>query len=830
MAACAAVGLAYEPDRARAQVAGSRENGAAQREALQRSLEKLRGEYQAIEWPQETAAEIGRLLKHDPNACSAFIRGAVRYEPYRGVLRGSDGVLASGGGNSADVCLLLQALLRDESSPTATRFAVATLSADQAKALVDKAAEGPPAVSAIAVKPPRLGTQSQEPESENDKAQQPEENQPADPLFHDALQDLRQLQAAVEENLRGLSVDRDEAVAAAREHVWLQVKLDDRWETFDPAAGLALPADNVEFLDELPAEWQHQVELKCEIERLSGEAASREKVFERAWNASELTGKAIEFLVLPEMSLPKLFDPKADNGSILKQAARYDTFQVFGLVDGKLQPWGPGFDLAGRLVASRTNSTIGVGGFDPFKRIGGSEPKKPLSELSAVWLTVTVRSPGHAPQSVERALLDRIGADARALDKRDIDAAWRNPLRVQTALIQRHQLLATASATSSLAISRRLLESLVQHPWLERSLELRTGSYRGSLPDAVADLSLPDVPLDLVVTHDSALSLAQTWLAGEGICFLATPNLYIHSEQLDWDSKEQPVFRDQVDIAINRLRVLGRGSKALEAKLLHGILASEMEGRALEGRHGAEATNWAAQTIRLAASQNIAIRPLRSADDLASIEASPAVKRLMSASLARKELILAPAHPVEAGDRPRMAWWRLDAEGNVIAVGEDGRGQTASEGVLILKEISIPMVRRCMKFVACLNAGVAAGGNVNSVAAECLGNAIRDTVSDSVKKAGDKFVKDPIKNNVANARRNMLGADANKFYERGEQAWDYYKKARDAANDPFGQAPGVNEGRAAANAGREIGASLADRVYKLLANGGEIAQGTAAGR
>src|SRR5690349_12184480 len=55
-------------------------------EALRKRSEPLRAAYQSINWPADTAPAIGKLLEGNPHACVAFVRTALRFEPYAGVL------------------------------------------------------------------------------------------------------------------------------------------------------------------------------------------------------------------------------------------------------------------------------------------------------------------------------------------------------------------------------------------------------------------------------------------------------------------------------------------------------------------------------------------------------------------------------------------------------------------------------------------------------------------------------------------------------------------------------------------------------------------------
>src|SRR5689334_1239184 len=90
------------------------------------------------------AAELGG----DPKHIFCFVRDEVASEPYRGVLRGAGGTLASRAGNSADKSLLLEAML--ESAGHRCRLVHGQLPSEKAAALVGQFLKADPAKSPLA--------------------------------------------------------------------------------------------------------------------------------------------------------------------------------------------------------------------------------------------------------------------------------------------------------------------------------------------------------------------------------------------------------------------------------------------------------------------------------------------------------------------------------------------------------------------------------------------------------------------------------------------------------------------------------------------------------
>jgi hypothetical protein len=120
----------------------------------------------------------------------------------------------------------------------------------------------------------------------------------------------------------------------------------------------------------------------------------------------------------------------------------------------------------------------------------------------------------------------------------------------------------------------------------------------------------------------------------------------------------------------------------------------------------------------------------------------------------------------------------------------------ASEGMMVLKHISIPMVKHCMQFVACLNKAVAGGREMNESAAECLSDSIEDTVKECLDEAIDEFAIDPLGEGDEGTPEDIK--------KRGVQYAKLLKKAKAAAAklgsapqpfDATNKIPGLKDGK-----------------------------------
>jgi hypothetical protein len=818
--------------------------------SLNERIEALRREYEATPWPADTPQAIGKLLKHDPGACAGFVRRAVRYEPYAGVLRGGRGALATGGGNSADLCLLLHDMIAGASPALQVRFAVADLTEKQVADLVDRASRSAPA------RPANAATPGAKPAALAPAARQPLPQSPTT-TRRQFLADLNVMGAQVEGALKGSlprpADPRREAIKAARTHVWLQVLVGNEWVSFDAAGGLPLPAAGVRPLDRLPDDWNHTVTLRLEVERVEGGKLVRELLFERRLSAAEWGGRPVEVLILPsELSVMKMIDPAAGNaGNFLEQAKSFKRFATAVSLAGEKPQQGKAFGLDGRVAAAEPAKAgpTGVTAVDPFKRfpVRGGAPAAPdprPGELAGVWLGVSFASPGSPKATIERPLLDRIGPDARRQKKHAVAGPWKDAKRCAVALLQRYQLLVSTGTVGSVRAGRAALEAaLLDQPLLPRAVELEAAPDAKKLQDALTQLTPPSFPSDLIAVNDASLELAQARLMGHGVCYVSRPNLYIRTESLDLLPANLLVSRNTIDVARHELAVLAEPNRVWRTRLLHGLAASELEGRVLDGPAVARS---AARRLRAAAGDGLSA--VRAARDLDELPVGADAKAVMASELRDGVALLVPAGgkpPVD--DAPAAAWWRVTRDGHVTAVGADGRGQAATEGGMILTDVSIPQVKNCMTFVACLNKGVAGGGAMVQTAANCWAEQVKDVAKEVLDNALEQMIGDPFSDlfegdddeaaapepgTITHLRdAPFQEPDEQNYYELYQQAreeLDELKKNMEqvqaAIEDPLGQLPGVAEGRGAADAGAEIGNALGTRVYLLLAMGNDIAR------
>lgn len=792
------------------------------RRTLQASIEALKQQYDALEWPATTPGEIGGLLEHVPGACLGFVRAALRYEPYTGVLRGGQGALSAGAGNSADLAVLLYEMLRPGMQPSRLRFAVADLTDAQAAALVDTAARTPPPQPVVAVRGSQLPT------TPTDAGSAPAGTEPAvlrraGTELSDSIRHAEAHRAVLDPLLSAMPArnDRGAAMAAARQHVWLQVEEGGVWRDLDPVLGPAAlqPAATHAIL---PREWQHEIRIQVQLESTEGERLVRRDLLEQSWPSVSLGARGLQLVISPDSVSSKALLKDASGRPLVERAVRWKSFRIALGASGGHPVTSASFDLSG-ATSARPPDAMGLGSVNPFGRLSrpgvGAPPvadPAASSSLTGVRLAITLRGPGLPDATIERWLIDRIGPAARSASRAAIKPEWSHRGVVALSLVQHHAIIFPVGRVGMLQAARESLEIIATSGLLHQAIDLKQGTAD---PVSVAALTLPSMPVELTQISDTALSVTDARLAGVGRAYLARPNIYIRSESLRIVDGAV-LAASGIDIARNDVMTLGAGPLAASARVAHGLLVSELEGAAIARPGEPARTTWAANVLR---AQPVGARfeLVRSASDLQRVASDADARAVMAEQIRSGYAVIAVAGG--AG----LVWWRA-GEGTVLAMGADGRGQAGSEGLVVLEGISIPSVERTMKFVGCFNEAIGGGGAMRASAAECLSQAIYDTVKASLDRAIDAYVMDPVREGMDAGRAAALGEEYEALYQKAQTAWDAYQAAQAVLDDPIGQTidqiPGVQQGRDVANAGRRIGGAFGFRLYLMLTMGRDIAE------
>jgi hypothetical protein len=339
--------------------------------------------FRAEEW------EVGALaasLGNDPAAAFAFVRDAIAFDPYAGVLRGVEGTLAARAGNAWDRALLLRALLAK--SGFKTRLAFATLDRETATGLVKRAYQRPVrSLSAAA---------------------------PAGLLAHvvtavaaRARRDDAALRLALGTRLNELGVDEVDLLRQeVARHAWVQVLKGDAWVDLDPTLAdaqmgnaLAVASGTAE---DVPPEQQQAVVVRVIAETLADEKLSETVSLEQELPAATA---AHQYLLLT-------FAPQGGGGGRLMEGAKSPSSFV------------PTLCVGARAQTGRTIETTAAGGGAGFGSLFGGDESSG-GELAGLYIEIETRVPGRRPTLARHVLLDRVPPDARSASSVSADALKR---------------------------------------------------------------------------------------------------------------------------------------------------------------------------------------------------------------------------------------------------------------------------------------------------------------------------------------------------------------------------------------------------------------------
>ena len=362
----------------------------------------------AAEWAEQSLQQLKSdhldqqvLLDHlayDPDAIETWVAEQTQWVPYAGRLRGATGVLMDRRGNSLDRSLLLSALLED--AGLETRLARTELSEETAESLLAKHAGG----EVRGVGP---------------------ELEPSERLR--ALHEQLEAGAGTLARLAGLGEGQDStmdhALAAVRDHWWVQAREGTTWIDLDPliaddsAVSRPAPQETFSTPDKVPAELDHSLTLKVVTERWQAGELFEEVALEYALTPRDAArGHSLE-LDLNPFNRSWLDEESASDADPLRIADEARLWQPVLRVDEDEVVTGEWISQAGTLVkdpmswavdkkmAASTNALAALG--------RAATEAEPATQLTAVWLEYDIRRPGQANRLVRRELCDILGVDRR---------------------------------------------------------------------------------------------------------------------------------------------------------------------------------------------------------------------------------------------------------------------------------------------------------------------------------------------------------------------------------------------------------------------------------
>jgi len=355
-------------------------------------------------------------LDFEFEAAVEYVSENIRYEPYRGVLRGPDGAAAVGGGNAWDQALLLAALIKTMGGdaqlvsgalPQADAYRLLEQAFVKPAVEQDSRLDGDSIAAVFADFDPALAQRFREAFKRYD------DDSAGDRLIVDSARITRELLDLILPAAPEFSAARDvggivDLVAA--DYVWVRWRSgpNSRWADAHPAFGTQpapAPEPSRYFVDQVPPEYQHRVALQLFIERGKDDGSSEAELVPVMSRWDRPTANLYQDQIYLGMA-PQSHDGTADsavlvpalNGAIAPGA---QAVTRLGLVVDPSDAASP----AGKLFATLSSRTSGVAG-----ALGGLTQDRPMqvSQLLGVLLKVEILSP-EAHRTIWRRVVDLRG-------------------------------------------------------------------------------------------------------------------------------------------------------------------------------------------------------------------------------------------------------------------------------------------------------------------------------------------------------------------------------------------------------------------------------------
>jgi hypothetical protein len=639
--------------------------------------------------PAALASKLGK----DPQAHFEWVRDHTWWAPYRGLLRGSKGVLLDRVGSSLDRAVLLGDLLRRAGHTV--RLAHAELPPDLARELLAKVRPIPDKRRPAAAQRPESAERQRAIEAaipgyaqglEEQSANSSRARNEAEALVKSQSD---RLGAAVKSIASAGNTAGQQVISALQDHWWVEREQGGNWIAMDvllpdarsgTVVATASARSNWKSTDTMPAipesEW-HTVELSVVVERYDGGNTTESIALETTLRPAVVFDRPISLSHMPKPWPDRLPDLKSDPMAIANTVVNVkEWIPFFQIGDDYVAQ--SGFTESGDLKANPLSALTdisegGGGGFDAA--LGGGET--PLSYVTAEWIDYEIRVPGGEKRRLRRPVFDLLGPARRSAQTAGYDGST-NDLLISRyeALLSRTDILLQPSDFSDEFVAHLMSASIVANQAALKALARESDPVKAS-SEASTVLSRIDNwgPLPNLV-------LWRTMLGGQsGDWFIDQPNVLTYRITGPVVNVDRAPTRELIDIASNPVGVRsGARRNAFDVRLHQGVAdtVAEMLAICADLR---TSENTAAVFAMTGAEPNRSI--LIGSRDMESVRKlgwSDDVTARLAANVEAGSLAVVPSEPVSIQDRPRVGWWRVDpSSGETIGVMDTGYHASTTE-------------------------------------------------------------------------------------------------------------------------------------------------------
>lgn len=599
----------------------------------------------------------------------AFVRDAIGFEPYSGLLRGARGALIAQSANALDKSLLLAELLSDQGYKA--RIVPGSLSDKDTETLMQLwLRTQPPKASLPAERIEQIMSEAGEKEMlRQAKSAQSYAAAALNWVSQRSANDTASIAAVVGSPAQWFADTTNERLhKQAASHFWVQVEQDSGWVDLDPSfpearmgQRFAEPGDAFD-PSAPPQDLLQTVAIKMTAEYAAEGDSSQQVVLDAVLPTEDLVAQQMHLVNGPAGACCE---------DDLSHASQFQAV----LQVGKKQFAGAQYTLGGAAAAG------GLGDLSGALNGGESAPQI----LTGLWMDITLTGAGLKPQTERRYLLDRIGFAARARGKNgpilDVPAE-----QVPYLLTRSYDILAMPAPYSESLAGWLAAQFLRENQDIFRlAIDVRYGKADpAALSSALATGTRLNFPL-LSFAYTASERLRAT--EGGARLILERPLVVMYKEGFSAPSAsgERAAtinIEEGFDIVCpGAVPGGGNAQQRAAAGIGYGTYLTDLELAAvqqLEARNTSRILN-ASANLEAARKRGQRLVALRKAGEDTGVGASEDDQARLRADLETGFIVVA-ARANSQQSRGQAAWWRLDpVSGIVIGVGADAEGQGMTE-------------------------------------------------------------------------------------------------------------------------------------------------------